>query len=175
MIESCAYVRMASAMRRAACIIRQVKGKPTMNATETTTAIAANTTTETETATDPATPTAPAIDFAAIANDINNSGNRGGHARVIIRTLADNLRDSTGHEMRLLYVNGGAYTGKANDRARVRVWLRQLPEMPATDATWALGGVMAWANAKDALRAMIADADKPQNGACAYFVTIVKA
>ena len=122
----------------------------------------------------PATPT-PAIDFGAIANEINNTASRTGHASVIIRTLADNLRDSNGHEMRLLYVNGGVYSGKANDRARVRVWLRQLPEMPATGAKWGMGGVMPWADAKDAIRAMIADADKPENGDSAYFVTIVKA
>ena len=129
----------------------------------------------TETAAAAAIP-APAIDFGAIANEINNTGNRGGHARVIIRTIANGLRDSNGREMRLLYVNGGVYTGKANERARVRVWLRQLPEMPATNATWGMGGVLPWASDKisDALRAMIADTERPTNGACAYFVTIIK-
>lgn len=120
---------------------------------------------------------APTIDFGAIANEINAATNRGGKARVIIRTLAANLHDSSGRDMRLLYVNGGVYTGKANDRARVRVWLRQLPEMPATNASWSLGGVLPWDSERvtEALRAMIADCDKPAEGASAYFVTIVKA
>ena len=123
------------------------------------------------------TATPAPIDFGAFAAEINAASNRGGKARVIIRTLADNLRDPAGHAMRLLYVNGGKYTGKANDRARVRVWLRQLPEMPATNATWALGGVLAWDNERvsASLRAMISDCDKPTEGASAYFVTIVKA
>lgn len=123
------------------------------------------------------TTTTPAIDFAAFANEINSATNRGGKARVIIRTLADNLRDPNGHAMRLLYVNGGEYTGKANDRARVRVWLRQLPEMPATNATWGMGGLLPWNSDRvsDSLRAMIADSDQPENGDSAYFVTIVKA
>lgn len=135
-----------------------------------------NTETAAIAATPTATPTPEPIDFGAIANAINDAGNRAGHARVIIRTIAANLRDSSGREMRLLYVNGGVYGGKANDRARVRVWLRQLPEMPATGAKWGLGGVLPWADAKvsDALRAMISDAERPTQGACAYFVTIIK-
>lgn len=134
-----------------------------MNANTETAAIAANTT------------PAP-IDFGAIANAINDSGSRAGHARVIIRTIAANLKDSIGRDMRLLYVNGGVYTGKANERARVRVWLRQLPEMPASGAVWGMGGVLPWADDRvsDSLRAMIPDTERPTNGASAYFVTIVK-